>query len=143
MTIKGSCLCQSVKYELSDAEFYPVTNCHCPNCRKVSGVAYGTYLAVKQAKFRWLMGEDLVTKYESSPETYRSFCSRCGSPLAAFDGEDIRCITLGSTDGDIGKRPESHIYVSDKAPWFEITDNLPQHELRSPDTRPQYDPSSD
>ena len=136
MVINGSCLCQSVRYEMSNADFYPVSNCHCVNCRKVSGVAYGTYVAVKQADFRWLEGEELVTKYESSPKTWRCFCSRCGSPLAAFDDEDIRCITLGSVDGDIGMKPEFHIYVSDKAPWFEISDELPQYELRSPQTRP-------
>ena len=30
--------------------------------------------------------------------------------------------------GDPGVRPESHIFVGSKAPWFEITDDLTQYE---------------
>jgi hypothetical protein len=37
-------------------------------------------------------------------------------------------IALGTLDDDPGIRPESHIFVCSKAPWFEITDNLPQYE---------------
>lgn len=139
MSIVGSCLCQSIKYELSEAEFFPVENCHCENCRKTAGAAFGTYLAVNNADFKWLEGEALLTKYESSPLTYRCFCSRCGSPLVAYDDKEIRCITLGSTDDDPGVRPESHIYVSSKAPWYEIGDDLPQFDLRGPGTKPPVD----
>jgi hypothetical protein len=37
-------------------------------------------------------------------------------------------IALGTLDDDPGVRPESHIFVRSKAPWFEITDDLPQYE---------------
>jgi len=36
-------------------------------------------------------------------------------------------IALGVLDDDPGVRPESHIFVENKAPWFEITDDLPQY----------------
>jgi len=29
-------------------------------------------------------------------------------------------------DDDPGVRPESHIFVGSKAPWYDITDDLPQ-----------------
>ena len=32
----------------------------------------------------------------------------------------------GSLDEDPGMRPQAHIFVGSKAPWFEITDQLPQ-----------------
>jgi hypothetical protein len=35
---------------------------------------------------------------------------------------------LPTLDDDPGIRPERHIYVGSKAPWFEITDDLPQHD---------------
>lgn len=139
MHISGSCLCQSVRYEVSKAECYPVSHCHCENCRKAHGAAFGTYLAFHHADFRWLAGAELVTRYESSPNTWRCFCSRCGSPLAAFENDEIRCITLGTVDGDPGIRPECHIYVKSKAPWFELSDDLPKYELRSPGTKPSLD----
>ena len=87
MKITGSCLCQAVKYQLNDAEFHKSSNCHCVNCRKTHGAAFGTYLPVRKGEFCWLQGEDKVSRYVSSPHTYRCFCSVCGSPLVAFDGK--------------------------------------------------------
>ena len=136
MKITGSCLCQAVKYQLNDAEFHKSSNCHCVNCRKTHGAAFGTYLPVRKGEFCWLQGEDKVSRYVSSPHTYRCFCSVCGSPPVAFDGKKIRTITLGTIDGDPGLRPEYHMYVSSKAPWYEISDSLPQYDLRSPYTKP-------
>jgi len=137
MNINGSCLCQAVSYEVTNAAFRQSAHCHCVNCRKTHGAAFGTYAPVNDGEFRWLKGEELVSRYESSAHTYRCFCSKCGSPLAAFDGIKIRCITMGTVDGDPGIRPEYHMYVSAKVPWYEITDSLPQYEQRSSDTKPR------
>ena len=143
MTITGGCLCQRVRYQLSNAEVHQPANCHCSNCRKTHGAAFGTYVPIRKGDFRWLQGENEVARYVSSPHTYRCFCSVCGSPLAAFDGKNIRCITLGTVDEDPGLRPEYHMYVSDKAPWYEISDDLPQFDLRSPDTKPPATPADE
>ena len=35
-------------------------------------------------------------------------------------------VALGSLVDDAGIRPTEHIFVGSKAPWFEITDDLPQ-----------------
>ena len=35
-------------------------------------------------------------------------------------------IALATLDNDPGVRPAAHIFVSSKAPWFTITDDLPQ-----------------
>ena len=35
-------------------------------------------------------------------------------------------IPAGAIDQDPGIRPQSHIWVGSKAPWVEITDDLPQ-----------------
>ena len=36
-------------------------------------------------------------------------------------------IALATLDDDPGVRPGLHIFVGSKAPWFEITDDLPQY----------------
>jgi hypothetical protein len=36
-------------------------------------------------------------------------------------------LPLGTLDDDPGVRPSAHVWVSSKAPWWEITDDLPQH----------------
>lgn len=84
---------------------------------------------VKASDFRWTAGDDLITWYESSPGTDRGFCSRCGSPLLSrFSfAPDVYGLPLGALDDDPDIRPGLHVYVADKAPWYEITDGLPQH----------------
>ena len=43
------------------------------------------------------------------------------------DGEYIH-VALGSLVDAPTIRPTEHIFVGSKAPWFEITDDLPQHQ---------------
>ena len=62
------------------------------------------------------------------PPAYRtSFCSRCGSPVPdPRPGEDWFEIPAGLLDDDPLLRPDKHIFVDRKSPWFEIHDTLPQ-----------------
>ncbi len=126
--LRGSCLCGCVTYEVHGPLERPLF-CHCSMCRKAHGTAFRSRAGVRAADFRWTAGDALVTWYESSPGTERGFCSRCGSPLLSrFSfAPDVYGLPLGALDDDPGVRPGLHVHVADKAPWFEITDGLPQH----------------
>ena len=134
MTIEGSCLCGDVRFEIAGA-LTGASNCHCSMCRKAHGAAFGTYALVKATDFRIVSGADRITRYRSSPGVVRTFCARCGSTLQWLreSKPDIVDIALGVIDGDPGVRPSMHIYVGSKAPWFQITDALPQFETYPPD----------
>ena len=41
-------------------------------------------------------------------------------------------VPAGVMDDDVDVTPRAHIFVGDKAPWFEITDELPQFETLPP-----------
>jgi hypothetical protein len=43
------------------------------------------------------------------------------------DGEYVH-VAMGSLVDAPGIRPTHHIFVGSKAPWFQITDDLPQFE---------------
>ena len=125
--LEGSCLCGGVRYEIS-GELGPSVHCHCGQCRKASGTSFATNASVPTGDFRFVEGESLVARFESSPGQFRCFCSRCGSPLIkriAAKPEEVR-IRLGTLDSDPGTKPVAHIFVSFKAPWVAITDELPQ-----------------
>jgi hypothetical protein len=136
--LRGSCLCGGVRFEI-DGALSPPSNCHCSMCRKQHGAAFRSRARVQRSDLRWVKGEDLVTFYESSPGTFRGFCRVCGSPVVNKFDEGSRSaafrsaavseygIALATLDDDPGVRPGSHIFVRDKAPWFEITDDLPQY----------------
>jgi hypothetical protein len=53
----------------------------------------------------------------------------CGSLLYSIvrDGAFVH-VTLGTLVDDPTTRPTAHIFVGSKAPWFTITDELPQYE---------------
>ncbi len=54
-------------------------------------------------------------------------CSRCGSPVPdPHADEEWFELPAGLLDGDPELAPDKHIFVELKAPWFEITDELPQ-----------------
>lgn len=67
MTIKGSCLCGEVKYEINSS-LHNVGHCYCSMCRKSHGAAFATYAALDPDKFQWISGADCVTEYISSSE---------------------------------------------------------------------------
>lgn len=125
--IVGSCLCGAVRYEIA-GRLGPAVHCHCGQCRKASGASFATNASVPVESFKFVSGGERVGEFESSPGQFRCFCTRCGSPLikriAAKPGE-VR-LRLGTLDTDPGVQVAAHIFVSAKAPWTEITDELPQ-----------------
>ena len=133
--IRGSCLCGGVRFEIARA-IGPFELCHCRRCRKASGSAFLADLGVRAEDFRLLSGGELISTYDApilrSPPAYRtSFCSRCGSPVPNPDpqAEWFR-VVAGVLDDDPILRPDKHIFIELKAPWFEITDALPQYDQR-------------
>jgi len=137
-TLHGSCLCGGIKFEISGPLIAP-SNCHCSMCRKQHGAAFRSRARAQKSDFRFVQGEELVTFYESTPGSFRGFCRVCGSPIINKFSEgtpiaerDLSApsrygIALATLDDDPGLRPAAHTFVAYKAPWFEITDDLPQY----------------
>ena len=129
--VEGSCLCGAIRFGV-DGRFTPIQFCHCRRCRKSTGSAFAAGIAARTHAFRWLAGEELAQQYTApvreSPPPYRAaFCKQCGSPVPIYDSEQpFVIIPAGALDADPGTRPLRHIFVGVKAPWFEITDAVPQ-----------------
>lgn len=119
----GTCLCGDITWEVS-GDFSMLVNCHCSICRKVHGSACATFVAVPGENFRWTSGEDKIANYASSDKGERPFCPRCGSVVASvLNGDGF--MPAGNMDGPINRPLDSHIFVADKACWYEITDDAP------------------
>ena len=85
-----------------------------------------------------------LSRYESTPGTHRGFCKVCGAPMLVKFEEHSRSaqtdpravalygVALATLDDDPGLRPDAHAFIVDKAPWFTVTDDLPQYPARSP-----------
>ena len=145
--IRGGCLCGGVRFEIARAAG-PFELCHCSRCRKASGSAFVPWLGVMREDFRLVQGEELIRRYEAplrnKPPAYRtSFCGRCGSPVPdpRSAGPWLE-VHAGVLDDDPGLRPERHILVEAKSPWFAITDALPQYDRPGIDALRKSTPSS-
>jgi hypothetical protein len=126
--LEGGCLCGEVRYRIT-GKLGPAIYCHCKMCQRASGSAFASNAPVRTRYFEIATGAERVSEYESSPGKFRAFCGRCGSPLYSRTAADpeTRRIRLGTLDGDPGRRPLAHFWVSEKAAWHEIGDTLPRH----------------
>jgi hypothetical protein len=124
----GSCLCAAVAYEVRSP--LRMFNCHCSRCRRGRSAAHTTNLFAKVDDFAFTSGAELVAEYKVPEAKFFTiaFCTRCGGkvPRVARD-RGMVSVPAGTLDTDPGMRPQAHIYVASKAPWFEITDDLPQY----------------
>jgi hypothetical protein len=48
-------------------------------------------------------------------------------------------VALATLDDDPGVRPDAHAFIVDKAPWFTVTDDLPQYPARVPGQNAPHD----
>ena len=131
--LRGSCLCSSVAYEVTGA-IRAVHNCHCSRCRKARGAAHTTNGFTAMKDVRYTRGGDTIRTYRHPDARYFSqvFCPTCGSGLPRLDPErGVAVIPFGSLDDDPGRGADDHIFVASKAPWYEITDELPRFDEAS------------
>jgi ADP-ribosyl-[dinitrogen reductase] hydrolase len=116
--LHGSCYCKTVKYE-SNGRVLHFLNCHCPDCRKLSGATFVPFLIVKADGFRVVAGEENLSPFESSPGKIRHFCKKCGTHLFR-KGDGVVILRAGTLDDDPGIRPEADIWTNYKASWHDI-----------------------
>ena len=125
--LAGKCECGAVRYRVAD-EFLYASNCHCSRCRAATGSAFKPFAGIEREKLEITDGADglLIVGEETLNDTR---CARCGSLLFSIvrDGAYVH-VALGSLVDAPSMRPTKHIFVGSKAPWFEITDDLPQFE---------------
>jgi hypothetical protein len=125
--LEGRCECGRVRYRVADAFRY-AANCHCSNCRAGTGSAFKPFAGIERDKLRVVAGADGLLVW-GTPDANHTRCSECGSLLFSVVREGAYVhVALGSLVDAPSIRPTEHIFVGSKAPWFEITDDLPQRE---------------
>jgi hypothetical protein len=123
----GECECGAVRYRVAD-EFLYAANCHCSRCRAATGAAFKPFAGIEPEKLEISEGAGSLLVF-GDDDLNHTRCGVCGSLLFSVvrDGGYVH-VALGSLVDEPGIRPTEHIFVGSKAPWFEITDDLPQAE---------------
>lgn len=125
--LSGACLCGRVAYRVADAFSYAL-NCHCSRCRRATGSAFKAFAGIEREQLSLTRGEDSLLVF-GQPRNHDARCGACGSLLYSVvrEGAFVH-LTLGTLTDAPTIRPSAHIFVGSKAPWFTITDALPQHQ---------------
>ena len=123
--LTGGCECGAVRYRVTDAFEYAM-NCHCSRCRAGTGSAFKAFGGIPREQLEVVEGADRLLVW-GDEEGNHTRCGVCGSLLWSVvrDGGWVH-VALGSLADEPSIRPQGHIFVGSKAPWFEIGDDLPQ-----------------
>ena len=125
--LTGGCLCGRATYQVADAFEYAM-NCHCSQCRRSTGSAFKPLAGIATERLTLADADADVLRYGDA-DGHDLHCRACGSLLYSLvrEGRYIH-VAMGTLIDAPTIRPSMHIFVGSKAPWFAITDALPQFE---------------
>jgi hypothetical protein len=125
-SLTGHCLCRAITFEVSAPPLL-VLHCHCESCRRNTSSPVATFFVVRHDAVHYTQGKPKV--FESSPGVRRSFCDRCGSPLAYETDQRPEQIDLYvcSLSDPAAVLPQVHLHAEEQVAWFEILDQLPRY----------------
>jgi hypothetical protein len=126
--LAGECYCRTVRYAVADSFEYAL-NCHCSNCRRTTGSAFKPFAGIISAELSITAGDDNVMIHGDANASHDVHCARCGSLLYSIVRNGAYAhVAMGTLVDAPSIRPTAHIFAGSKAPWFSITDDLPQYQ---------------
>ncbi|HEV7444321.1 MAG TPA: GFA family protein [Steroidobacteraceae bacterium] len=127
-TLHGQCACSQVRLVVQD-DFEYAFYCHCSRCRARTGSAFAAIAGISIDKVEVTAGHEHLLLEGECSDGYGARCRRCFSFLfAAVRERKYLHVSLGVLVDMPGRVPDHHIYVASKAPWYQITDALPQYD---------------
>jgi len=133
--ILGGCLCGAVRYRFagSPLAFYV---CHCTDCQKQTGSAFGLSMIVKRDDVELLQGTPQMFQVQvSGGRTKRgTFCRACSARVwgAPVKVPQLYVLRPGTFDTPFPRPPFGDIWTRSARPWVSFTAG-PQFEAQPPD----------
>ena len=115
---RGSCFCTAVTVTASGPLRRP-GNCHCGECRRLSGAAFTTWITAPREQVVIGNAEGL-TLFAPTANLQRAFCSRCGSHVFTADARlpKVYGFPAGLFEGEAIEAPGEDYFLEDKACWY-------------------------
>lgn len=125
--LSGRCACKAVAYEVSD-EFVAAYNCHCSNCRALSGSAFLPVGQIEASKITVTKGAESLLVEGDADSAQEVRCGECFSLIYWAYPDGSVGVPYRTLIGEPSLKPTHHQFVGSKAAWYEIHDDLPQHD---------------
>ena len=124
--MKGGCLCGAVRYT-ANAETEVIVVCHCRDCQKFTGSAFGVLIGLPQSAIEIQGALKTFTKTaDSGKPIVRHFCPECGSAIteesAAAPG--MVYLNAGTLDDPTFVTPTTEIYCDRALSWVQLSGGM-------------------
>jgi hypothetical protein len=136
LPLTGGCTCEAVRYEVNAMPLI-VYACHCTECQRWTGSAFGLSMPVMASSFRLTSGE---------PKAYRRvgnrgvkstdwFCGHCGGRAYGQHASrpDVITVRAGTLDDTSWVRPGAHVFLQSAQAWERVPNNMECFEILPPD----------
>ena len=128
---EGGCQCGAVRYRV-EGEPRGLAVCHCTECQRQSGSAFGMSLIVPRESFQLLRGEPktFTRTADSGRLVECAFCPACGTRVyhAPEAMRDTLNLKPGTLDDTSWLTPRVHVWTQEKQPWVVIPEGLSRFE---------------
>lgn len=129
--ITGGCQCGAIRYQCA-AEPLALFVCHCRECRKQSGSAFGMSLQVPRNFLTIIRGQPRFWSRpaDSGRRLECAFCDNCGTRVWHEPEGESETVTIkaGSLDEPVDFSTAIHIWTESKLPGLE----LPKDAVQAP-----------
>ncbi len=125
MTRDGGCQCGAVRYRIEGTPL-GLAVCHCTECQRQSGSAFGMSLAVRATDFNLVSGvlNSFTVLCDSGRTKTCTFCPDCGTRIYHQTDPRGMSVKAGTLDDRTNLRPDAHYWVARKQAWVIIPDGV-------------------
>ena len=123
----GGCMCGVLRYQCSAAPA-AVVCCHCTDCQRRTGSAFGISVIVPREAFHKTCGDASVwvSERESGNVMNLQSCAVCGTRCWAEQEANPKFLVVigGTVDNATLLQPDAHIYTATKQSWIAIPEGV-------------------
>jgi hypothetical protein len=138
----GRCLCEAVHFRVTE-EPLTIYACHCTDCQKRSGSAFGLSMWVNRSAIEVTKGEPATHTSTSAQGKVRigKICGQCGTRMWSEPPKhpDLAVMRPGILDDTTWVRPVAHIWTRSAQPWFVFPEGVPKYEKEAGDLQSLID----
>lgn len=123
--LTGGCQCGEVRYRLLNPPLF-VHACHCIDCQKKRGSAFGITTIVLECDIERVQGT--FTSKQIAAHRTAFVCASCQDVIyrTATNHPATALLRSGTCDDPRVLEIHAHIWTLDKHPWLELPDSVPQ-----------------
>jgi hypothetical protein len=126
----GHCLCGAIRYRVN-AEPYTLYACHCTDCQRRTGAAFGLSMIVKREAVELLQGTTVRYNAPLPDGRVKSgvMCAACGTRLWGGPENGKVCVVQpGNLEGPHGLEPIAHQWMSEAQPWVKLPEGTRRYD---------------